>query len=265
MQPIRLYRTGQWHYQIGIASGFAVTVFFVLVTVAVAAQKDEARLSQVIHDVRLLPSKAAPRPASVNEMVRGGTAVRTGSDSRAELTFSDQTLTRLGENTVFNFAAGAQNLDLTSGAVLLCVPRQSGAVHINTPAVSAAISGGIAMAEFHRKSWTKIIVIEGRGIVILKSTGQTVTLLPGQLITLPPGAKKFTTIQNVDLDKLTGNSVLIRFAKLPSWVWKEIQAEISTQRSAPPPPAGYRDVTGFDAIDQRAATRPASGPKERPP
>jgi hypothetical protein len=51
----------------------------------IAVQKKEARVSQVIKDVRLIPSGASPRPASVNDYVSTGMAVRTGTDSRTEL------------------------------------------------------------------------------------------------------------------------------------------------------------------------------------
>ncbi|PYI40525.1 MAG: hypothetical protein DMC57_10015 [Verrucomicrobia bacterium] len=64
-----------------------------------AAQLKEAQVTQVVKDVKLLPTGAAARPASVSDEVREGTAVRTGVDSRSELKFSDQTLARLGAKT----------------------------------------------------------------------------------------------------------------------------------------------------------------------
>jgi hypothetical protein len=66
-----------------------------------AARLKEARVTQVVKDVKLLPGQAAPRPAQVRDEVRDGTAVRTGVESRAELTFTDQTLARLGANSIF--------------------------------------------------------------------------------------------------------------------------------------------------------------------
>jgi len=60
-----------------------------------AAQLDQAQVSQVIQDVRLLEAHGAPRPAVVNAKVTQGMGVRTGVESRAELTFTDLTLTRL--------------------------------------------------------------------------------------------------------------------------------------------------------------------------
>src|SRR5438270_12146781 len=82
----------------------------------------EARVSQVIQDVRLLEAHAAPHAAAVNDKVIQGSAVRTGTESRAELTFNDLTITRLGANTIFSFTAGARQAELTQGAILLQVP-----------------------------------------------------------------------------------------------------------------------------------------------
>src|SRR6058998_435602 len=66
-----------------------------------ADELKEAKVTQVIQDVRMLPSNASSRPAAVNDDVRQGTAVQTGVQSRSELTFKDKTMTRLGEQTIF--------------------------------------------------------------------------------------------------------------------------------------------------------------------
>ncbi|MFL6513622.1 MAG: FecR domain-containing protein [Chthoniobacterales bacterium] len=243
---------GQPSKILAIAAGALVLV----TAIAIAAEKRDARVTQIVHDVKVLPSGAASRPASINETVRQGSGVRTGNESRAELTFADQTLTRLGANTVFSFEQGGRNVNLTSGAILMCLPPEAGSARISAPAVTAAISGGIAMAETHKHAWIKLIIIEGQGVVTLKSSGKTLTLTSGQMIALPPGAKEFTKIQNINLKKLTDKSILIRFAKLPQWAWALIEAEVANQQSAPPP-GGLTDPTGFDAIDQRAATLPS--------
>lgn len=243
-----------------IAAGAVSLVGFVF-----GAEKREARVTQIVHDVRVVPSKASARPAAINDAISSGTGVRTGSDSRSELTFGDLSITRLGANTVFSFDQGARNINLSSGAVLICVPPEAGSVRISTPAVSAAITGGIAMAESHKDSWIKVIIIEGQGVVTLKANGKSLTLHAGQMITLPPGAREFTKVLNINLKKLTDKSLLVRFAKLPKWVWTLIDAEINRQLTNPPS-GGYSDPTGFDKIDQRAATLPTpSPPPERSP
>ena len=247
---------------------FAVAVSAVLllncVRLMFAADKRDARVTQIVRDVKVLPSRATARPASINEMVSQGTGVRTGTESRAELTFNDSSLARLGANTVFSFEQGARDLNLSSGAALICVPPEAGTVRVIAPAISAAISGGIAMTETHKNSWNKVIIVEGKGVVTLKASGQSLTLHAGDMVTLPPGAKQFTKVQHINLKKLTDKSLLIRFARLPTWVWALINVEIAKQQSAPPS-GGFVDPTGFDAIDQRSATLPTPPPHTPPP
>ena len=106
-----------------------------------ADELKEAKVTQVIQDVRVLPSNASPRPAAVNDNLHQGTAVQTGVQSRSELTFKDQTITRLGEKTIFNVGDGPRNIDLGSGQFLLYAPKKAGAVKVKMGPVTAAISG----------------------------------------------------------------------------------------------------------------------------
>jgi hypothetical protein len=106
-----------------------------------ADELKEAKVTQVIQDVRVLPSNAAARPAAVNDSVRQGTAVQTGVQSRSELTFKDHTITRLGEKTIFSVGEGARTIDLGSGQFLLCVPKKAGGAKIKAGVVTAAITG----------------------------------------------------------------------------------------------------------------------------
>src|SRR6266496_2758192 len=142
--------------------GLIVLFWFVGAERLVAAdQLQQARVSQVIQDVRVLETHGAPRPAAVNDKVTQGMGVRTGVESRAELTFTDLTITRLGANTVFSFKQGAREVDLTSGAVLLQIPPKAPAVKVSTSAVTAAITGGTAL--FATGPPTKFMVLEGIG------------------------------------------------------------------------------------------------------
>ena len=101
----------------------------------------QAKVTQVIQDVRILPSNASPRPAAVNDNVHQGTAVQTGVQSRSELTFKDQSITRLGEKTIFSVGEGARTMDLGSGQFLLYVPKKSGGAKVKMGPVTAAITG----------------------------------------------------------------------------------------------------------------------------
>src|SRR5207244_629388 len=144
----------------GAAVGIATGLF--------AAEQQQARVTEVIHDVRLLAAKAAARPAAVNDTIHEGTAVRTGTDSRAELTFTDLTLTRLGANTVFSFGAAARTYDLGSGAILMSAPNGTGTVKISTAVATCAVSGFTMISEYHGNTWNKVLMLNGDGYVSLK-------------------------------------------------------------------------------------------------
>src|ERR1700751_4986604 len=106
-----------------------------------ADELKEAKVTQVIQDVRVLPSNASSRPAAVNDNVRQGTAVQTGVQSRSELTFKDQTITRLGEKTTFSVGDGPRAIDLGSGQFLLYAPKKAGGAKVKMGPVTAAIRG----------------------------------------------------------------------------------------------------------------------------
>lgn len=106
-----------------------------------ADELKDAKVTQVIQTVQVLPSNASPRAAVLNDDVHQGTAVQTGVQSRSELTFKDQTITRLGEKTIFNVGEGARTINLGSGQFLLYVPKKSGGAKVKAGPVTAAITG----------------------------------------------------------------------------------------------------------------------------
>src|SRR5438552_18206608 len=129
----------------------------------------------------LLPKPSASRPAFVTDQVHDGIAVRTGVESRAELTFIDSTLARLGANTIFSFTEGTRNLDLKDGVMLLRVPKNADGAKINTAAVTAAITGTTVMLEYHPHSYIKFIILEGTVRVFLPlRLGESVIVYTGQ-------------------------------------------------------------------------------------
>jgi mannose-6-phosphate isomerase-like protein (cupin superfamily) len=237
---------------------FVLILFFAIGVskfLAAPSQK-EARVTIVVKDVRLLNAKAA-RPAAVNDNVNEGTGVRTGQESRAELTFTDQTLARLGENSVFTFSEGAKNFDLSSGAMLLAVPKSAGTARVHIGAATAAVSGFTAMVE-HHKSINKLIILEGHGTVSFKGVHDSCDIRPGQMMIWPEHPTVCPQAYYVDLNKVTKSAKLItKFPRLPSWLL--IEQEIA-QQEANPPTGGYVDPTGSDKVDQSRSARPPSPP-----
>ena len=173
-----------------------------------ADQLQQARVSQVIQDVRVLETHGGPRPAAVNDKVTQGMGVRTGVESRAELTFTDLTITRLGANTVFSFKQGAREVDLTSGAVLLQIPPHAPAVKVSTSAVTAAITGGTAL--FSTGPPTKFMVLEGIGTFY--PTGhpeRAATINGGEMMTMTADGR-MTKPEKFDVKLVLKTSRLIK-------------------------------------------------------
>jgi hypothetical protein len=134
--------------------------------------------------------------------------VRTGVESRAELTFTDLTITRLGANTIFSFKQGARELDLTSGAVLLQVPPKAPAVKVSTSAVTAAVTGGTAL--FSTGPPTKFMVLEGIGTFY--PTGhpeRAATINGGEMMTMTADGR-MTKPEKFDVKLVLKTSRLIK-------------------------------------------------------
>src|SRR5947208_15359806 len=79
-------------------------ILLILVAATRLANADplkEARVSQVIQDVRLLEAHGAPHAAAVNDKVIQGSAVRTGMESWADLSFNVLSISRRGAHMIF--------------------------------------------------------------------------------------------------------------------------------------------------------------------
>lgn len=107
-----------------------------------AADLSQATVRQKFNVVTLAPNLSAPaRPVAQGTVVRDENVVRTGTESRAELEFTDLTLARIGANAIFSFDAQARSMECERGAILFSKPAKSGRVEIRSGAVTAAITG----------------------------------------------------------------------------------------------------------------------------
>ena len=182
-----------------------------------ADELKEAKVTQVIQDVKLLPSNAAPQPATVNANVRQGTAVQTGVQSRSELTFKDQTITRLGEKTIFSVGEGARTIELSSGQFLLYVPKKAGGAKVKMGSVTAAITGTTVLGNVDPSGVTTFTVLEGSTCMSLDSVGQSMYIGPGQKLTYDPIANRLEDPVDVDLNQVLTSPLIKDFRRLPSW------------------------------------------------
>jgi hypothetical protein len=209
----------------GLLDGFA--------TVAGAA-KDEARVTRIIRDVKVLPPDSKPQPAVIDQKVAEHTGVRTGNRSRSELTFADLTITRLGENTLFHFDRAGRTADMASGSMLLRVPKNSGGATINGSAVTVAITGTTVIFEGNRAGHTKLIVLEGGARArLIKYPKHSQYVRAGQMLNVKAGATRLPKPVNIDLRGIMKTDPLITdFPPLPSE--KLIFAAIRDQQNQTP-------------------------------
>src|SRR6266550_83644 len=203
------------HHALAFGSCISVAAFLMAGHVTAASDPSQARVTRIIRDVKLLPSKSTARPAAIDDKVSEGTGVRTGDESRSELTFVDLTITRLGSNSIFSFNKAGRSVELGGGSLLLRVPKDSGGASISTSAVTVGVTGTTVILESSRGN--KLIVLEGSARISLKRFPmESRSVRGGQMINVPPGATTLPPVTNINVDDVMKKHPLITdFQPLP--------------------------------------------------
>jgi hypothetical protein len=193
-----------------------------------AASTNEARVTGVKNSVQLEQLKNAARRASVNDVVREDTVLRTGNGSRGELTFSDETIVRLAAHTAFDFNHGTRGLNLKEGALLVQAPKGARGATIHAGSIAVAVAGTTVMIEYHPGVY-KFLVLEGTGRLYRPGhLGDSVLVSPGQMVFGNPEAAVSDPV-DVDIERFMKTSCFITdFAPLRSD--KSILAESQKQQ-----------------------------------
>lgn len=176
-----------------------------------------AKVTTRVNDVRLYQPEKSARQAKQGDRISGHTSVQTGRRSRAELTFQDKTITRLGANSTFSFRKGTRDIHLNSGSILLQVPKSAGGATIRTATVTAAITGTTLLMEYNQGKWVKLITLEGTVALKLGDKGSKGSLFgsrkkvkvpAGKMIVMRPDGEIITKPVDVDLKRLLSTSIL---------------------------------------------------------
>ncbi len=191
-----------------------------------AADLEEAKVTQVVQDVKVVPAGAAARPAAVNETVRQGNAVQTGVQSRSELTYKDETITRLGEKTIYSVGKDGRTIDMGNGQFLLYVPKNKGGAKIKMGPVTAAITGTTVLGQVYPSGIIEFTVLEGSACISLDRVGQTLLVMPGQMVVYDPIYMRLEDPVEVDLQQELSSPLIRDFRRLPSapLIEEEIQS-----------------------------------------
>ena len=243
---------------------------------AVAGPLTESTFTEIINDVSTVSAAGNAMPSKTNDVLKAPDRVRTGPQSRAELTAPDRTITRVGANTIFSFADNGRTLNLEQGNVLFHAPKGLGGGTIKTAGAAAAVLGTTIVVSATPDGGFKVILLEGSGTVTLPG-GASATLNAGQLVYVLPGGT-LSPVLNINLGKLVAGSQLVngfsdQLISLPL-----INAAIATQNGqlnsgkatdTGLPPGAFLNPpvpgNGLNVIDpgtyQTAAPPPAQGQK----
>lgn len=171
---------------------------------------EKATVTRAVNQVSLLRPNQPLRSATVGDAVSGRTGVKTGADSRAELQFPDQTVTRIGANALFRFQSGGRSMDLESGTMLFSSPKGVGGGQVQAGAVTAAVKGTSFLLSFKLDGEVKVIVLEGKVLVFLTKFPAIRRLIrTGQMVLIPAGATKIPKASQVELKRLLETSRLL--------------------------------------------------------
>ncbi|PYJ30228.1 MAG: hypothetical protein DMF24_05285 [Verrucomicrobia bacterium] len=220
---------------ISLVAPVAVALASWLPSGVAAAELEEAQVTQVVQDVKVVPSNSAARPAAVNEKVQQGSAVQTGSQSRSELTFKDKTITRLGEKTIFSVGQGSRTIEMGSGQFLIYQPKKAGGgrTQIKMGPVTAAITGTTVVGNVDPSGIVEFTVLEGSACLSYGAMGQTLFVQAGQMVVYDPIAQRLENPVEVDLQQQLSSPLVRDFRQLPSQALIEETIQGQRQVAAP--------------------------------
>jgi hypothetical protein len=233
---------------------------------AAAAPLTESTFTEIIHDVNTLTTAGNPAAAKVSDMLKAPDRVRTGPESRAELTATDNTITRVGANTVFSFSDRGRTLNLEQGSLLFHSPKGNGGGTIKSGGVSAAVLGTTLMVSATIDGGFKVILLEGKGSVTL-ANGKSVTLKAGQMVFVAPGGTQLSGVMTINLGKLVAGANLLNGFSHPLASRALIDAAVRGQNellaSGAAVDTGRPAANGLDGVDHTGYQTAARSPLDK--
>ena len=195
-----------------------------------AVDLKQSKVTQVVNEVQIISAAAQQqKPAAVNDIFAMPDILRTGAASRAELVAQDQTVTRVGANTIFSFDPENRALDLKQGSLLFHAPHGKGGGTIHTGSATASVLGTTLIVVTTPNGGFKVIDLEGQVEVTLTNNLRQ-KLSPGQMTFVLPGANQLAPIVLFRLDQLVQNSLLVKGFAQTLTSLPLIQDQINTQQ-----------------------------------
>src|SRR5580692_201370 len=210
---------------------FAVSSYvggFLIISIGQAADLKQSKFTQVVNDVEVISTADnSQKAAAVNDIFNMPDVVRTGAASRAELVARDNTITRVGANTIFSFDPASRTIDLQQGSLLFHSPKGKGGGTIRTSSATASVLGTTLIVTTTHSGGFKVIDLEGH-VAIKFLSGIRQDLNPGQMTFVLPGGHP-APVLTIRLDTLTRNSHLVQGFEQPLPSLPLIQQQVATQ------------------------------------
>ncbi len=243
---------------IAIVAGLGASVY------VLAEPFQQAEITRKVNTVSLV-EKQASKPAEVGDVVKGSTAVKTGSDSRAELQFPDMTLTRLGANTLFSFETGGRAMSLESGTMLFSSPKGKGGGQVQAGAVTAAVTGTEFLLSRLANGDIQLVVLEGKvKLFFTDDPEKSRVYRAGESVTIPKGSTVIPNGVTINLRRLIATSRLLEGGNLGPLPRQAVLIRVADSQQG-----RIKKIPAVIVRDQQAAqtarrTEEASRPVKRP-
>ena len=194
-----------------------------------ATDLKQSKVTQVVNDVRIISAAEQKQTAAVvNDLFSMPDILRTGAASRAELVAPDETVTRVGANTIFSFDPASRSLDLKQGSLLFHSPHGQGGGTIHTGSATASVLGTTLIVSTTANGGLKVLDLEGQ-VKVRLSNGRKQKLGPGQMTFILPGTNVLAPVIVFRLDELTKNSLLLKGFDQTLASQPEIQRQVDKQ------------------------------------
>jgi hypothetical protein len=181
-----------------------------------------ATVTEAVNDVSHGNSQTTDTtPAKAGTVIQDGEYLKTGVKSRAELALANQSITRLGANTVFNYSVATNEVDLQAGTILFSKPKDGKEMTIKTASVTAAIVGTTGFASL-QGSALLFGLIEGHARLMVGGTDYNVTA--GQILRMTGDGKPQIFFYNLPLFLKTSPLITKYHSSLPNQTY--INAEV---------------------------------------
>ena len=191
-----------------MATHLQVVVFCLVIgagsITAPAASLQNGQVSELRNDVRFTTPENQTSKLTGPITIHDG-SLQTGAESRAQITFGDQTVVRMGDNTKCAINSKSRKFELTSGAIFTQVPPGVGKTTIDVRGVTATATGTALVIECMPQAYTKFISLDGTSRLCLGHaiwSQDCVLVRAGQMLIAGPDPKSLPEAVDVDLTHL---------------------------------------------------------------